>query len=80
VIGNVVPLVFDVKAEIYNREGINFGSLSHLESLGLLQFNHLTGFSLLKLSKKGWCLTSGGQLNSHCPPLPTIAWTLETYF
>ncbi|CAG0986006.1 hypothetical protein MTYP_02018 [Methylophilaceae bacterium] len=46
-IGNVVPLVFDVQASIYNDQGINFNSLSHLESLGLVQFNNIAGFSRL---------------------------------
>ena len=50
-IGNIVPLVFDVQAEIYNRYGINFDALSHLDSIGLVQFNSLAGFKLLKLPK-----------------------------
>ena len=50
-IGNVVPLIFDVQASIYNDAGINFGSLSHLESLGLIQFNHLSVFRRLRLPK-----------------------------
>ena len=50
-IGNVVPLIFDVQAKIYNDQGINFNSLSHLESLGLIQFNHIAGFRRLGLSK-----------------------------
>lgn len=50
-IGNVVPLVFDVQAEIYNRAGIDFGSLSHLETLGLVRFDAVTGFTRLKLPK-----------------------------
>lgn len=33
-IGNVVPLVFDVQLAIYNDQGITFNSLSHLEALG----------------------------------------------
>ena len=51
-IGNIVPLVFDVQAEIYNKYGINFGTLSHLESIGLVQFSHLTGFLRRKVPKK----------------------------
>ena len=43
-IGNVVPLVFDEQAEIYNRHGINFGTLRHLESIGLVQCSGITGF------------------------------------
>jgi hypothetical protein len=50
-IGNVCPLVFEVQASIYNDEGINFNSLSHLESLGLLQFNNLSGFKRLRFPK-----------------------------
>ena len=51
-IGEVVPLVFDVQAEIYNRYGINFNGLSHLESIGLVQFNSLTGLVRQKLPKR----------------------------
>lgn len=50
--GNVVPLVFDVKAEIYNGNGIDFNSLSHLDSIGLIQFNNIAGFSRLNLPKR----------------------------
>ncbi len=52
VIGNVVPLIFDVQHKLYNDIGIHFGSLSHLESLGLIQFDNLAGFRRLKLPKK----------------------------
>lgn len=51
-IGNLVPLVFDVQAEIYNRYGISFSTLSHLESIGLAQFGGVTGFIRQKLPKK----------------------------
>lgn len=50
-IGNIVPLIYDVQNETYNRHGINFKSLGHLESLGLIQFNSISGFRLLKLPK-----------------------------
>ena len=50
-IGNVVPLIFDVQASIYNEQGIDFNSLSHLESLGLIQFNNIAGFVRLKIPK-----------------------------
>lgn len=45
------PLIFDVQEDIYARNGINFKSLSHLESLGLLHFNNLAGFRCLGLGK-----------------------------
>ena len=50
--GNIVPLVFDVNGEIYNKYGINFNTLSHLDSIGLVKFDHLGGFLRLKLPKK----------------------------
>ena len=40
-IGEIIPLVFDEKADIYKRHGINFSSLSGLDSIGLIQFNAL---------------------------------------
>jgi hypothetical protein len=51
-IGTLVPLIFDVEAEIYNKQKINFGALIHLESIGLIQFDHLAGFQRLKLPKR----------------------------
>ena len=51
VIGNIVPLVFDVQADIYNRNSINFNTLSHLESIGLIQWEGITSFGRSKLPK-----------------------------
>ena len=50
-IENFVPLVFDAQAEIYNRCGINFSALSHLDSIGLIQYDSLAGFRKIKLPK-----------------------------
>ncbi len=44
IFGGFTPLIFDSQAPIYNDLGINFSSLSHLDSLGLIQFNSLSGF------------------------------------
>jgi len=38
-IEDLIPLVFDAQDELYNRHKIHFNSLSHLESLGLIQFS-----------------------------------------
>lgn len=59
---NVVPLVFDVQEEIYKRNGINFSSLSHLEALGLIQFNNLSGFAQLQLPKRFTVMYYGSSL------------------
>lgn len=39
IITRPVPLVFDVKARIYNENGIDFEVVKHLESLGLIHYN-----------------------------------------
>lgn len=46
------PLIFDTSADIYTKEGINFESLNHLASIGLIHFNHLSGFTLERLPKR----------------------------
>ncbi len=43
------PLVFEYIAPVYNDNGINFESLMHLNSIGLIQFNHSPGFSQTEL-------------------------------
>src|SRR6266496_1257858 len=46
------PLIYDVEAEIYNKHNINFGTLKHLNEIGLLSFNNLGGYRLVHLDKK----------------------------
>ena len=50
-IGQVIPLIYDVQHEVYGAQGINFGSLTHLDSIGLINFNNLSGFQRLRLPK-----------------------------
>ena len=66
-IGNVVPLVFDFQAEIYNKHGINFNGLSHLESIGLVQFNSVTGLGRANLPKKFTVFYYGNPLTLELP-------------
>jgi hypothetical protein len=47
-LGEFTPLIFDSEAEIYNQQGIDFISLTHLDSIGLINFQpsgslHLPG-------------------------------------
>lgn len=51
-IGGLVPLVFDARHEVYMGHGINFDSLSHLESIGLIQFGSYGGFMKLEIPKR----------------------------
>ncbi len=45
------PLIYDVNADIYQRVNINFGTMTHLQDIGLVNFNNLTGYILAKLEK-----------------------------
>ena len=49
---NFAPLVFNEKAEIYNRHDINFDTLIHLENIGLIQFAAPHDFTEPGLPKK----------------------------
>lgn len=53
VIEDLVTLVYGDHNEIYERHGIDFETLSHLESLGFIQYSEIAGFQRLKLPKKG---------------------------
>lgn len=49
--GRTSTLIYDVQSEIYNRYGINFETVGHLESLGLVHFSGVTDFELIRLPK-----------------------------
>ena len=66
-VGNVVPLVFDFQAEIYNNHGIDFNGLSHLESIGLIQFNSIGDLVRRNLPKKFVVLYYGKPLALEMP-------------
>lgn len=51
-LGDIIPLVYDVKAPIYNEAGIDFTSLSHLDDIGLVSFGSLSGFRQEELPKR----------------------------
>lgn len=66
-IGNVVPLVFDEQAEIYNRHGINFDTLNHLENIGVVQYERLAGFVKNSSIKRFVVLYYGKPLSLEMP-------------
>lgn len=66
-IGNVTPLVFDKGAAIYNRHGINFETLSDLESIGLVQFSGIADFQRRNLPKRFTVLYYGKPLSLEMP-------------
>jgi hypothetical protein len=50
--GNSLPLIFELQSKIYEAQGITFNSLSHLESLGLIQFDAIASLARMKLPKR----------------------------
>ena len=64
VVGDVTPLIFDEQEGIYNNQGINFSSLKHLDSIGLISFESTSGYRKLRLPKKAMIFYYG---------LPTLA-------
>ena len=44
-VGDLNPLVFESRNEIHNRHGVNFRSLEHLDSIGLIQFGKMIGIT-----------------------------------
>lgn len=66
-VGNVVPLIFNVQKDIYVDNGITFNALSHLESIGLIQFENLSGFRRLGLPKNFYVMYYGQPLQLEMP-------------
>lgn len=48
------PLIYDVEDKIYTDASINFSSLSHLETTGLIHFDALAGYITRGLAQKGF--------------------------
>ena len=74
--GRPIPLVFDVEATIYTSRRINFASLSHLEDVGLVKFNNLTGFFVQGIGKECQLHYYGRGLMLEMPlRMRTTRWT-----
>lgn len=48
---NFMPLIFKVEDEIYNQNSINFKSIQHLETIGLIHFNPFNQFGVNGLTE-----------------------------
>lgn len=51
-VGDLVPLIYDLTAPIYVNQGLNFNALTHLDDIGLISFNSITGFKRIGLPKR----------------------------
>lgn len=62
-IDELAPLIYDFKSDVYKKRGINFGSLKHLDSLGLISFEATTTYALNELKKQQPALYFGRHLS-----------------
>jgi hypothetical protein len=50
-IGTLTPLIYEYQTEIYTRQGIHFVSLTHLDNLGLINFQGVSSLARTNLPK-----------------------------
>lgn len=43
-IGDLCPLLYDLKHEVYASQGIHFSAVKHLDSIGLISFESVSGY------------------------------------
>lgn len=48
----LLPMIFDTEEAIYKNTGLTFFNLTHLESLGLIRFDHISGFRSMRNPKR----------------------------
>lgn len=51
-IGKFTPVIFESEDNIYTDLGLNFAALTHLDAIGLIRFENLSGFSKIGLPKR----------------------------
>jgi hypothetical protein len=66
-LGLIIPLVFETEDDIYEKNGITFSALTHLESIGLVRFENLTGFRSKGLPKTFSVFYYGSPLQLEMP-------------
>lgn len=49
--GEPTPLIYSVNDEVYGNQGITFAALKHLDSIGLISFESISGYSIKSLPK-----------------------------
>lgn len=66
-IGDLVPFVFEVSSGVPFSEGITFDSLKHLDSIGLISFESVTGYIRQNLPKCATISYYGRRLTIEFP-------------
>lgn len=52
IVGSFTPVIFELEDKIYKDLGLNFTVLTHLDAIGLIRFNELSGFIRIGLPKR----------------------------
>jgi hypothetical protein len=66
-IGDIIPMIFDSHEPIYNKQNINFNTLTHLDNIGLVTFNSFGTFKRTALPRRLRILYYGIPLNIEFP-------------
>jgi hypothetical protein len=66
-IGDIIPMIFDSHEPIYNKQNINFNTLTHLDNIGLVTFNSFGTFKRTGLPRRLRILYYGIPLNIEFP-------------
>lgn len=53
VVGEPNPLIYEIDNEIYKKQGITFTSLKHLDAIGLISFESVSGYARTGFPKYG---------------------------
>jgi hypothetical protein len=72
VIGDVVPLVYDVNNKIYNDAGVYFLNLKHLDQIGLVSFADITGYQRTRLPERVTVFYYGQPAQITFPAVTTL--------
>ncbi|MFQ1827411.1 DUF2806 domain-containing protein [Aeromonas veronii] len=49
--GDIVPMIFEPKDEIFTKSGINFSTLKHLDAIGLISFESVSEYNKIGFGK-----------------------------
>lgn len=63
VLGDTIPLIYELDNDVYSQQGINFDALKHLDAIGLISFEALSDYA-----RKGF----GKYIYAHYYGRPTL--------
>jgi hypothetical protein len=66
-VGDRVPLIFDSKNDIYTKNSIDFSSLKHLDAIGLISFESLSGYQRTGFGKKALAIYGAKTITLEFP-------------